>query len=412
VQTPLQMPHPQRGDPIDLAVDERTVGARGSARARGSAWGRPQDLELGYFARADAVSGIQQRIEAATDHPYHTDTDLDSRLTDIGLYADAALRPWWFLTLRGGVRADLFTFDVDDRCAVDSVSHPSSANPPGDASCLDQEAFGAHREPNQRATTGARAVLPRASALVGPFRGVTLSTSYGVGARSVDPGYVTQDIKTPFATVRAVEAGVAYTHAGRDIAIAARSVAFQTHVDRDLIFSETAGRNLLGAGTTRAGWLAAARISGGFFDQSINLTLTRSTFDDTHLLVPYVPDRVLRSDTALWKNLPAWLGRGRSARANLALGVSYVGPRALPYGQRGDALLVVDGSAGLGWSRYEFGLSATNLLDRRYRLSEFNYASDFRGVPGATPTLVPVRHFTAGAPRALFFTLSVNLGAA
>jgi hypothetical protein len=54
------------------------------------------------------------------------------------------------------------------------------------------------------------------------------------------------------------------------------------------------------------------------------------------------------------------------------------------------------------------GISATNLFDRQYRLGEYNYASDFHTQP--EPTLVPVRHFTAGAPRALLFTLTFNVG--
>jgi TonB family protein len=412
VQTPLQNPHPQRGDLLDLDVTERTIGARGSARLRGVAFQLPQELELGYFARGDSVDGIQQRIEAATDHPYRTEANLASQLGDIGLYADADLRPWRFLSLRGGVRADLFTFDVDDLCAVDSVSHPSRANPPGDASCLDQEAFGAHREPNQRSSTGSTALLPRASLLLGPFRDLTLSLSYGAGVRSIDPSYITQDIKTPFASVRAYEGGLAYARAFRAVAVVARSVVFQTHVDKDLIFSETAGRNVLGVGTTRTGWLGALRLTGAFFDESANLTLTRSTFDDTHLLVPYVPDLVFRSDSALWRELPWWSISGRRARANLGLGVTYVGPRALPYGERSDPLFVVDGSVGLGWSHYEVGLAVTNLLDNRYRLGEFNYASDFRDVSDSSPTLVPVRHFTAGAPRGVFATFAINFGGA
>ena len=57
---------------------------------------------------------------------------------------------------------------------------------------------------------------------------------------------------------------------------------------------------------------------------------------------------------------------------------------------------------------FEVGLVATNLLDRRYRLSEFNYASDFR--TAQQPTLVPSRHFAAGAPRGLFLTLTATLG--
>jgi iron complex outermembrane recepter protein len=412
VQTPLQNPHPQRGDLLDLDVTERTIGARGSARLRGTAFQLPQELELGYFARGDSVDASQQRIEAATNHPYLTEADLVSELGDIGLYADADLRPWRFLSLRGGVRADLFTFDVNDLCAVNSVSHPSPANPPGDASCLDQQGFGAHREPNQRSTTGSTALLPRASLLLGPIADLTLSLSYGTGVRSIDPSYITQDIKTPFASVRAYEAGLAYARALRAVSVVARTVLFQTHVDKDLIFSETAGRNVLGIGTTRTGWLGALRLTGSFFDESANLTVTRSSFDDTHLLVPYVPDLVFRSDTAFFRELPWWTIRGRRVRGNLGIGVTYVGPRALPYGERSDPIFVVDGSTALAWSHYELGLSVTNLLDRRYRLGEFNYASDFRSVPDSTPTLVPVRHFTAGAPRALFATFAINFGGA
>ena len=51
---------------------------------------------------------------------------------------------------------------------------------------------------------------------------------------------------------------------------------------------------------------------------------------------------------------------------------------------------------------------ATNVLDRQYRLSEFNYASDFRGQ--SQPTLVPARAFTAGAPRAVFLSAAINFG--
>jgi outer membrane receptor protein involved in Fe transport len=75
-------------------------------------------------------------------------------------------------------------------------------------------------------------------------------------------------------------------------------------------------------------------------------------------------------------------------------------------------LAVVDGSAALGWSHFELRLAITNLLDNRYRLGEFNYASDFRSVPDASPTLVPVRHFTAGAPRAVLVTFALKLGGA
>ena len=57
----------------------------------------------------------------------------------------------------------------------------------------------------------------------------------------------------------------------------------------------------------------------------------------------------------------------------------------------------------------EAGYSAPEIAgDRRYRLSEFNFASDFRNNP--QPTLVPARHFSAGAPRGLFITFTATLG--
>jgi hypothetical protein len=291
---------------------------------------------------------------------------------------------------------------------VKDVAHPSKTNPPVDQSCLDQQNLGRHREPNQRASTASTAILPRATIAFGPFQNFVLSASYGQGVRSIDPGYITQDVKTPFASVVAYEGGASYTAPLGEGELTARSLFFQTHVDRDLIFDQTAGRNVLGAGTTRTGWVGAARFTNGFFDEAANLTLVRSTYDDTHLLVAYVPAVVLRSDTALFHDLPWTVGADR-VKGTLGAGVTYVGPRPLPFGQRSEQLFTTDLSASLDWSSYEVGLSVTNLFDARYRLGEYNYASDWsRGA--SPPTLVPMRQFTAGAPRAIYATLGIHFG--
>jgi iron complex outermembrane receptor protein len=408
VQTAQQNPHRQRGDLLDLHVDSQTLGARGSARWESKALGQTQELELGYLARADRSASAQHRIETATNVPYLTETDLDARLGNIGMYADANLRPLGWLGIRGGVRGDLFTYDVHDRCAQRSVRQPSSANPPGDASCLSQQDFGRYREPHDRRGTSSIAIMPRASVLFGPFTGVTASVSFGKGIRSIDPVYINQDLPTPFASVEASELGVSYARGiGRDVELMVRSIFFQTRVDRDLIFSETAGRATLANGTTRTGWVGAVRATGTFFDQAANLTLVRSSFDDTNLLVPYVPDVVVRSDSSLHHELP-WKLLGQPLTGALSSGITYVGRRALPFGQRSDDIFTIDGSASVAFRSYEISLVATNLLDRRYRLSEFNYTSDFGS--GAQPTLVPARHFSAGSPRGIFLTLTATFG--
>jgi iron complex outermembrane receptor protein len=124
--------------------------------------------------------------------------------------------------------------------------------------------------------------------------------------------------------------------------------------------------------------------------------------------VPYVPDVVVRSDTAVLGTLPLRLG-GEPVKAVAGLGVTYVGRRALPYGQRSEAIFTVDASASLRWSGIEVGLQSTNLLGRQYRLGEYNYASDFHSQEA--PSLSPVRHFSAGQPRAVYATLGITWGA-
>jgi TonB family protein len=410
-QSPLQNPHGQRGDLIDLNVMEWTVGARGAATLSGVVLNQPQSIELGYFARGDFVSSLQQRIEAATGHPYHTDTYLDSQLGDIGLSLDANLRFLKWLALRGGVRGDLFTYVVNNLCAVQSVEHPNPANPPGDASCLSQQNFGAFREPNQHVSTASTAFMPRSSLILGPLWGLGATASAGTGVRSIDPQYITQDAKTPFADVVAYEGGLNYARRFREtMDLKLSSVVFYTHVDHDLIFSETAGRNVLANGTTRIGNASAARFTGPFWDLGASFTYVRATFDDTHLLVPYVPDVVFRFDGALQGDLPWWQAklRGHPLRASLGAGLTYVGPRPLPYGARSDTIFALDGSASVGWWFADFVIAAQNLLDTQYRLGEYNYASDFHSQQ--TPTLVPVRHFTAGAPRTILFSIVFNYG--
>jgi TonB family protein len=408
VQEPTQSPHGQRGDGIDLSVDSWTLGSRGSSKVKERIGGLAQELEVGYAARGDFGRGTQLRVQSTNAVPYHRDVDVEYALGDIGLYGDLNLRLLSWLMLRGGLRANSFSYSVLDNCAQQAVRQPSRSNPPGDESCLSQQDFGYYRDPTQRKGTATTALLPRASVLFSPSVGLLLSLSYGQGVRSIDPIYVSQDLKTPFARVDAYEAGIVYSRTLTTTQIVTRAAAFRTHVGQDLVFSETAGRNTLSDGTTRNGMLAALRFTGAFFDQSLNATLVQSRFDDTGLVVPYVPNWVVRSDSAVHHDLPFRL-MGSVVRGAAGAGLTYVGRRPLPYNQLSDRIFTVDASASLDWKRFELGFEVTNLLDRRYRLGEYNYASNFLGTE-QPPTLVPVRHFTAGPPRMLFVTLAVTFG--
>jgi iron complex outermembrane recepter protein len=407
VQEPLQSIHSQRGDLLDLNVHELTLGARGSGRLSGTWLGQRQELELGYFARVDDAAGTQQRLEASTGVPYKTETDLQSQIGDIGLYGDANLRLTRWLALRGGGRAEALTYDVHDNCASHTVTHPLATNPPIDQSCLTQQDFGRPRQPDQVSATSGIALLPRAALIVGPLRGLSLSASLGKGVRSVDPSYVTQDVQAPFASITAYEVGAGFTGQIKNSTLIARSVFFRTSVDKDLIFDQTEGRNVIGVGTTRTGWLGALRFSGPFFDQSANLTVVRASYNDNGNAVAYVPAAVLRSDTAVFHDLPRLLA-SHSLRGTLGVGITYVGPRPLPYGQVSGDIFTIDASASLTWGPYQVRAVCTNLLGTQYRLGEYNFASDFHSQ--AQPTLVPDRTFTAGAPRGVFGTFAITFG--
>jgi len=409
VQLPQQNPHPQRGDLIDRDTSGFTVGARGSARWRTRALGRNQELEVGYFARFDVVDALQVRVETDTNVPYLRDYDLSSKLSDIGAYTDANFSPAWWLTLRGGLRAELLTYNVLDECAAKEVRRPSPSNPPGDESCLSQRDFGKYRDPSERNSTTGAVLMPRATLLVGPFKGVTFSGSVGTGVRSIDPQFITQNLDAPFASILAWEGGAAWGQRLGAHDVTARGVVFGTRVDKDLVFNPQEGRGTIAGSTSRVGALVAARARGGFYDVSGNATWVRSQFDDTGYLVPYVPDLVLRADGALFHALPWLRPLGTPLLGRLGVGVTWVGRRALPYGQRSDVIFVTDVNAEVGWRWLSLGLAVTNLFNAQYRLGEYNYTSDFR-TSGSLPTLVPARHFSAGAPAAVMATLAVHLG--
>ncbi len=406
-QEPMQSLHDQRGDMIDFHFTETTFAARGLVRWHGEALGLRQEVELGYVGRVDETTSIQYRVAYANQDPYKTDVDLTSTLGDIGVYVDGNIHllPW--LALRGGVRADMFLFDVLNNCAVQG-GDSEHATPETDQSCLSENESGAYRLPVQRSATGDGAIMPRGTLVLGPFDHFEFTGSAGNGVRSVDPSYVAQGLLTPFVTIESVDVGASYAGTiGDSTSISAKSVFFRTHADQDLAFNPTEGRSTLSTGSTRTGWSGSARALGSFFDLNANATFVRATFDDTALLVPYVPDLVLRADAAVFHDLP-WRVDHKPIRATAGYGVSYVRRRPLPYGDLSDVIFVSDASVGLGWGIFNLRLAGQNLFDVRYKLGEYNYASNF----GTTPvsTLVPERSFTAGAPRLVSLSLSVTLG--
>ena len=405
VQQPYQSPHAQRGDLIDQAASTVDVGMRASARLRTTWQSRVQSLEFGAYGRHNAVDSTQQRLRATTDVPYLTDYSLGNSVSNLALYLDAELRPLSWLVLRGGLRADLFQYDILDRCAVRGVTVRGA---PLDAECLSADRAG-YRSPTERRTSGGVAWQPRGAVFVGPWKGVTFALSAGLGARSADPVYLGNDQQLPFSPITALEGGLVFERRVAGLALTARGLYYRTHVGQDLIFNETEGRNTLASGTTRQGALVAARATNAWLDLSAHVTYARATFDDDGNLAPYVPEWVARFDGAVNHSLP-WRIRGRAITASAGVGITFVAPRPLPFSERGEAIFTVDAQVGARWAYYELGFVAQNLFDAQYAWGQYNFTSDFQSRD--YPTLVPARHFTAGPPRQLFMVFTLHFGAA
>ncbi|MGH7269395.1 MAG: TonB-dependent receptor, partial [Polyangiaceae bacterium] len=375
-----------RGTGLDLAMTEQSVGARGSARTHVDALGERQELEIGYFARADLVDNVQRLLARTTQVPYATDASLTGSLGDAALFADASLKPLSWITARGGVRGELFTYGVEDRC----VALPDCTEDPRPTG-------------NPRVSVAQGALLPRVSLTLGPWQDFSFVGSYGQGVRSLAIDAVAANPNTPLATIASYETGVSYAKTLDAGDLTVSSVFFDTQIDRDEIFDPTVGRTVETGATTRTGWAGAARFTGRFFDVAANVAAVRGVVGATSEEIPYVPHVIARSQMALFGALP-WTLDGRAVVASIGPSVSYVGVRSLPYGQSSDAYVLVDAAASLKWRAFELSLEGTNLFDTLYRSSEFTFASDFH--TQAAPTLAPARVFTAGAPQMLFLSLS------
>jgi len=398
-----QSEHPQRGDAAEKDYHALTAGARGGYRLRFRLLGRDQAVEGGYYARYDHTLPLEQRLRFGTQIPYLTDLDYETDIVNLAGYLDVDLRPLSFLTLRGGLRQESFSYNVENLCAT---SGNYKVGEPLDVDCPAYDASGP-RSPTQRVTASGQLLEPKATALVGPFHGVNLTASYGLGAQSLDPTTIEQNENAPFVELTAYEAGLLAQGRLGSFDWSARAVAYETKVTNDLVFNPDLGRLAPSSATTRKGFVGAMRATSRFLDEAASVTTVHATYDADGTLVPYVPLVTARSDTALNGVIPWLRPWGWPLHGELGLGVSLVGTRPLPLGQSAAPSLQIDASAALRCGPVKLGVTATNLLNRQFALWESFYASDFHS--RNYPTLAPTEHFTAAPPRIVLFTLTVAL---
>ena len=374
-----------RGDRYEQLYDAVTVGLAASHRQGFRLGGLAHAWEVGLTARHDRTTQAMSRQRSADDAPYATLVDADVDATDVGLYGDLELRLLRVLTLRGGLRADALGYEIDDRLPRAGTRTTPVARGRRDAQGFQ---FG-----------------PRATLAWEPLRGLSVVASYGKGFRSPQALTLGEGESAPFATVHSGEVGVRYRVARFNASV----TGFGTRVDRDLVFEPTLGQNLVNEGsaaTTRLGVALSLRVLPlRGLEVVASGTYARATYDATGNLVPYVPQLLGRLDATFQRAV----GRVWSHEVSLSsgLGVTALGPRALPYSEFSDAVLLVDLGASVRVGAVEVGVSARNLTDARWQDGVFNFASNFN--EGTTASLVPARHFTAGRPLTVLASVTLHL---
>jgi iron complex outermembrane recepter protein len=203
--------------------------------------------------------------------------------------------------------------------------------------------------------------------------------------------------------VRSFEGGLRY---GSGDKILASLAVFHTRLSDDLVFDETVGRNEGTKPTERTGFaLDFTMRPRSWLVHTGSVTYTRASFTGSNVLVPYAPQLVARSDMALAPRLARVLGRELKGR--LGAGLTFLAVRPLPNAEFGHEIFLADITLGLGLKEIELEFDIFNLLNAKWYDGEFTYASNF--TQGAAPSLVPLRHVSAGAPLTITGTLSIHL---
>lgn len=361
--------------------------------------------ELGLAFRSDLIDQAANLLQAPQNQTWDRRVDASIRGSDLGVYVDADLRLGDRVHLRGGGRADVLYYDIDDRL--------------GNFTPLVQRAT--HIAGFRRTALGV-AAGPRASLEVTARPWLGLLASYGEGYRSPQARQLEEGENAPYAKVRSLEMG-ARLRPGEGRRLTLTLAGYATFLSYDLAFDPTEGALTKIGPTSREGavvqlvarpWTSARSSALA----SLSVTYVRATLDQpppatadnpsppfrAGELLPNVPPVVARADVALSRRL-AIVGAG-ALEARLGGGYTFLSARPLPYGQFGDRVNLVDLSLGARWRWVDLGIEVWNVADARYAGSEYSFVSDWG--TRAVPSLLPARHLSAGAPRTVLGTLGLS----
>jgi hypothetical protein len=200
-------------------------------------WRQPFDF---FGIPSAATAGVQARVDNAhvrlgtqvKRNPLGTTTDTDILEASYAPFLKTEFQPTQWMRLSGGVRSEIFTFDVRNRCPA----------------CPDQ--------PAGRTTSGL--VLPKANLILGPWFRTELFANYGEGYHSNDARSAVAPGASPLARAKTYEVG-ARSRPWRPDGLELIATLWAIDLQSELVFVGDDGTTEIRGPTRRRGVEVAAR---------------------------------------------------------------------------------------------------------------------------------------------------------
>ncbi len=393
-----------RGDLIEQQNRTLSIGLTSRYRSRTyepADWTRGA-VEVGLDGRVDTIEQAQNLIDATVrSQTWDTRVDAGVRGGDISMWGEV---DWSvpYVRARVGLRGAALFYDVDDRLGnFVPLVRPDDQFIVG----FRRSAFGL-------------AIGPRASLEALPLDWLSIRGAYGEGYRSPQARTLDDGEEAPFTKVRSADLGVKMT---LDDKLELTTAGYATWLSDDVAFEAREGRLERIGASRRVGavvhllvrptpWLLGA--GSLTVVDAVLLEPPPATAEEPvpsfveGQALPFVPQVVARTDAGARHALVERLGP-HELMGRVGFGLSYLGPRPLPFGGSAAPVGLLDASAALGWGPLELSFDAFNLLDVAYAASLYNFPSHWN--PEAARSRVPERHSSAGAPFSWRANLQVQL---
>ena len=355
---------PVNGDGFQQSDTRVIYGGNVGYRQVVSALGAPGAVTLGVQARVDDIHArLAPQVKRTV---LGTTLDSDIQEASYAPYIKAEVQPTPWLRLTGGLRSEIFTFDVRNQC-LDCAEQPAG-----------------------RTTSGV--LLPRANLILGPWFATEFFLNYGDGFHSNDARSAVVPGSSPIARARTYEAGIRSKPWGPD-GVELIATLWALDLKQELVFVGDEGTTEVRGATRRRGVEVAARgqVYGPLYFNG-SFTWTKAEFRNGDA-IPLAPEF-----TAYGALLLKW-PEGLISQ----LQATYLGVRPLIEDRSAKAPSWIDFDLSeryqlpikLSHGRLEAFLFIQNLLNTKWEQATFFFESRLRNEAAGVNDI----HFVPGNPR-------------